>query len=157
VSRLRLVLVPVVAVGILLLGSAPAFADGNGSITYTQTDKNLTQTFHDLIPCVGPGTITITQNDVFHVTINKAGDFWDTFNAEGTFSAVPDDLLAPTYTGHFHDWGGDSDNRQNTVSHSTFSVNGRGSDGSHLVFHETMHYSVSASGVTIWFDKPTCG
>ena len=76
----------------------------------------------------------------------------------GTFVAVPLDPSNPTFTGHFTTWFGESDNKQNYVDHSTFSVHGTGSDGSSIQFHDTTHFSTNANGVVVVsFDKPVCG
>lgn len=148
----------VAIVCLLLLTVSSAFADGNGATTFTQTFHNAVDTFPDTNPCTGvPGTLTITYNGVFHFTVNKAGDFWDTGNQTGDFVFIPADVSQPSYTGHFHIWFGDSINNQNQVDHMTFAVNGVGSDGSTLTFHEVAHFSVSASGMVETFDKPTCG
>jgi hypothetical protein len=38
----------------------------------------------------------------------------------------------------------------------TFSVNGKGTDGSKLHFHETAHITVVGTDVVVEFDKITC-
>lgn len=141
-----------------LMVSSAALADGNGATTFTQTFHNAVQTMPSNNPCTGAsGNVTLVYNGVFHYTINKAGDFWDTSNQTGTFTFVPDDTSQPSYTGTFHMWFGDSFNNHNQVNHFTFQVHGIGSDGSTLDFHETAHFSVSASGMVQTFDKPVCG
>lgn len=147
---------------LLLLTVSTAFADGSGATTFTQTFHNQVDTMSSENPCThAPGTVTLTYNGVFHFTVNKAGDFWDTGNQTGDFVFIPDVIPGvapqPSYTGHFHFWFGDSINNRNMVDHSTFQVNGVGSDGSTLQFHEVAHFSVSASGMVETFDKPTCG
>ena len=90
------------------------------------------------------GLLTITiNNGVFHITINKAGDVWDTGTIEGTFVFVTD--TGVTYTGHFTQWFGDSLNNQNQVSHFTGSFVGTAADGSHLNLHFDFHISTSAT------------
>lgn len=143
---------------LLLLTLSSAFADGNGATTFTQTFHNAVATFPNTNPCTGaPGTLTITYNGVFHFIVNKAGDYWDTGTQTGDFVFLPDDATQPSYTGRFQNWFGDSINNHNQVDHMTFTVHGAGSDGSTLIFHETAHFSVSASGMAETFDKPTCG
>jgi hypothetical protein len=135
-----------------------ASAAGAGAVSFTQTDHNLTQTATDVNPCTGaPGTVTITGNNVFHMTTLANGTFWLTGTSEGTFTFVPDDPTQPTYTGHFTTWFGDNDNLKNGNETSTFSLHGVGSDGSKLTFHDVAHLSVSATGATVSFDKPSCG
>ena len=151
-------LVVCAVIALQLIAGRPAFAAGQGATTFTQTFHNATDSFATPNPCTGVlGTVTITYNGVLHFTVNKAGDFWATGTQTGSFVLVPDDPTQPTYTGHFTAWFGDSDNRQNEVEHSTFTVHGTGSDGSTLQFHDTMHLSMSASGAVVSFDKPSCG
>jgi hypothetical protein len=145
--------------GFVLVAAPGALAGGNGAQTFTQTFHDATDTFVDVVPCVNiPATITITYNGVLHDTINKAGDFWATGTMTGDVVAVPLDPSQPTFTGHFTTWFGDSDNKQNEVEHSTFSVHATGSDGSQITFHETAHVSTNASGngLVVSFDKPSC-
>jgi hypothetical protein len=47
-------------------------------------------------------------------------------------------------------------NRNNAVFHDTFNIHGTGSDGSTLTAHIIDHMSISASGVTLTFDKIAC-
>lgn len=145
--------------GLALVATPAALADGNGAQTFTQTFHNAIDSFPQSNPCTGsPGTVTITYNGVFHVTVNKAGDSWATGTQTGDFVFVPDDASQPSYTGHFTTWFGLSDNNQNGVDHSTFTIHGTGSDGSSLTFHDTAHVSTNANGVvTVSFDKATCG
>src|SRR5215813_5494884 len=106
-------------VALLLVAAMPAFADGRGATTFTQTFHNATDSFAAPNPCTGvPATATLTYNGVLHFTVNKAGDFWATGTQTGDFLLVPDDPSQPTYTGHFTAWFGVSDNRQNGVDHS---------------------------------------
>lgn len=165
-ASVRATFVTCAVVGLLFVASTSVFADGNGATTYTQIYHNATRTFAPpdpsaVVPCSGvpgvPATITITYNGVFHITINKAGDFWGTGTQEGDFVITPTVSGQPSYTGHFTMWFGISGNNQNSVVHSTFNIHGIGSDGSTLQFHDTAHYSVSASGVIVSFDKPICG
>ena len=145
-------------IALLVVAAVPALADGQGATTFTQTFHNATDSFATPNPCTGvPGTVTITYNGVLHFTVNKAGDFWATGTQTGSFVLVPDDPTQPTYTGHFTAWFGGSDNQQNEVEHSTFTIHGTGSDGSTLQFHDTMHLSLSANGAVVSFDKPSCG
>jgi hypothetical protein len=88
---------------------------------------------------------------------NGAGTDWFTGTIEGTFTFVPDDSSQPTYTGHFATWFGENDNLQNGNDTETFAATASGSDGSILHIHEVAHVSVSATGVTVSFDKFSCG
>ncbi len=99
----------------------------------------------------------VTFNGVFHITTLATGEFWVTATMTGDFVLTPVDPTQPTFTGHFAAWFGVSSNERNFVAHNILNIHGTGSDGSTLTFHDTMHLSVSASGVVTSFDKPTCG
>ena len=108
---------------------------------------------------VPSGLVTLTINTgVFHITINKAGDEWDTGTVEGGLVFAAD--TGVVYTGHFTQWFGDSLNNQNAVMHFTANYVATGSDGSHLSLHMDLHLSSSAtpSGPAnfVFFDKLHC-
>jgi hypothetical protein len=160
---LRLTLGAVAIVGLLLVATTSAFADGAGATHFSQDFDDVTQTFVPpdpmaTNPCTGvPGTLMLTFSGFVHITINKAQDGWDTGNMHGDFSFVPSDQAQPSYAGHFASWFGDSFNRNNSVSHFTLNVHGTGTDGSTLALHEAGHFSTNADGtVTVVFDKATC-
>jgi hypothetical protein len=143
-------------------------------VTMTFHEKNETETFRDVIPCLGeepaPATITTVESGVFHVTAAGIDDQGtpapddDTFippyhvtgTFTGTFTAVPDDPSLPTFTGHFTQWFGENVNRQNVAATFTFTIIGQGSDGSILKFHDTAHFSATPQGATLEFDKFRC-
>jgi hypothetical protein len=143
--------------------------DSSGNIT--GVTPNCSETFHSpsgsssnpgADPCNPTDTGTITMNntqDVFHVTVNGAGDVWLTNTDSGTVSFVPDDSTMAGGSGHWTAWFGGSLNRNSAVLHSTFNIAVHLSDGTTLTSHETVHMSMSASGVQISFDKLvlTCG
>src|SRR5262245_20199795 len=137
--------------GLLLVGAPSVFAD-------TTHEKNGTQTFVDVLPCAGPGlfTITLTYNAVEHESTAANGSTHETFTMTGTFTAVPMSGTGPSYSGHFTVWDGDNGNAQNVTFTTTFTIHAVGSDGSRISCHETAHFSVSASGLVVAFDKPHC-
>lgn len=140
-------------------GPCTPVAQGNGSQTCTVNFKDEVTTFTTpASPCNPAGTITQTFNGVIHITINTAGDVWDTGTMTGPFVLVPDDPSIPTYTGHTTTWFGDSLNNQNSVSHFTTSVHATAPNAPALDFHETFHFSTSASGTNppLFFDKVMC-
>ena len=151
-------------VATLSAGTALGDPGGQGTVTITTHDHNVVL-FSDHVtnPCSGaPGTVTlIATNEVFHATFFTNGDeFWVTGTAEGTATFTPDDPSDVSATGHFADWFGESFNNKNDVQHFTNTVNLQGSDGSHIVDHETAHLSTNAAGfVTVIFDRETltCG
>jgi hypothetical protein len=156
----RLALAGLIACATLVPASG-AGAAGAGAVSFTQTFKNVTEVSIDVNPCTGaPGMLTITYNGVFHVTELTsgigAGTLWATGTQTGTFTFAPFDASQPSYTGRFTVWFGDNDNLRNDAETVTFRIRGIGSDGSVLRFHEVEHMSVSASGVTLAFDQPTC-
>jgi hypothetical protein len=145
-------------VGLSLLASPVALA-GNGAVSETVTEHGATETFVDVIPCLGDALyeITITYNGVSHITTLPNGTVHVTFTQTGTFEAVPVfDASLPSYSGHFTIWGGFNGNKKNAASTFTFTIKGTGSDGSHIDFHETAHFSVSATGLVVEFDKIRC-
>lgn len=176
-----LVLALAVAALMFAGGASTAFADaassqsctpwsaGSGSgagVMHMQcTFHNATAVVNDSpIPCgpyAGqPATLTLTYNGVFNVTMLTSGaganTFWATGTQTGSFFAQSADPSAPTYTGHFTAWFGDNNNLHNGSETSTFTVHATGSDGSSFNFHDVAHMSVSASGISFFFDKPTC-
>lgn len=155
VTTLRRALTFVVVVGVLLFPASSAFAAG--ADTFTQPFHNVTESFPTPNPCTGDlGTVTITYNGVVHITTLPNGTSHFTITQTGDFVFVPDDSNLPTFTGHFTSWDGFNSNNQNAAGTFTFTVHGTGSDGSTLKFHVTGHFSVSASGVVISFEKPRC-
>lgn len=153
------------AIGAMVLMAIPVQASGAGAVSVTQTFHNATQTFvppdpNAVQPCTGVlGTLTITYNGVAHSTFLTsgvgAGTGWATFTATGTFTFAGADGV--NFTGRFTAWDGQNFNLQNFAATSILRVKGTGSDGSSLMFHDVFHISVSASGITLSFDKPTCG
>jgi hypothetical protein len=98
-------------------------------------------------PCTGEsGVITLdAKNAVAHVTTNANG-FWATFTAEGTATFAP--TSGTPISGHFTAWDGENGNLQNGTATMTFTIH-----IDNLTMHETAHMSVSASGISLSFDK----
>jgi hypothetical protein len=91
------------------------------------------------------GVLAVTvETGVFHLTVNTAGDAWDTATLEGPFTFRGTD--GSTVTGHFTEWFGDSFNNQNFVSHATLNFVGMSSTGAVLSLHLEFRIGVSASG-----------
>jgi hypothetical protein len=149
----------VAAIGVaplLALDAGAANAGGNGATTSTDTQQGVVDVFQDMNPCTGdPGTVSAVENQVFHSTINKTGS---TFSGtvEGKFTFTPNDPSKVSYTGHFTTTFGD--NLRTNVEVSTLNVNGIGSDGSHLQFHDNSRATLNPDGtVTVTFDHMSCG
>jgi len=120
--------------------------------TTTNTAKNLVETFVDVVPtCEGGGplyTIMTTSNLVEHETVFEDGRVHATFTQTGKFIAVPlDDPSLPTYTGSFTAWGGFNQNSDSVVNGTfTFSVRGKGSDGSRFTNSNVEHFNTRPDG-----------
>jgi hypothetical protein len=148
----------VAAASLALLLTSTALAGAAGAVTVTQTFHNATTSFPSVNPCTGEtGSVELTYNGVAHATLLANGTGHMTFTGTGEFVFTPDDPAAVTYTGHLTAWDGENANLKNYAGTSTFVVHATGSDGSTLTYHDVAHFSVSASGITISFDKPTCG
>jgi hypothetical protein len=147
----RTLVVALLLAGLLFVSASTVFAD-------TIHEKNGTETFVDVLPCAGPGlfTITLTYNAVLHESTAANGSTHETFTQTGTFTAVPVSGVGPSYSGHFTIWDGENGNGRNATATATFTIHAVGSDGSRLTFHDTFHFSVSASGLVVVFDKPHC-
>ncbi len=161
VHILKRLLVIAATTAIVLFPASGALAEGAGAISVTQAFHNATDSFASPNPCTGAsGTVSLVYNGSAHFTFLTsgigAGTGWGTFTAAGTFSFVPNDPSQPSYTGQFMNWDGENLNLKNYTATSTQMIHGTGSDGSTIMFHEVAHITVSATGVTTAFDKPTC-
>lgn len=87
----------------------------------TETSHRVTETFHDEVPCVGVGEITITYNSVVHFSQNDNGMHF-TFTQTGTFSAVLD--AGGTSAGRFTIWGGGNSDSTGERANGTFTFSG---------------------------------
>ena len=141
----------VAAAALLLLSASAALA---GAESFTVTEKGVTESFTDVLPCVSESAdVTITYNSVFHITELDNGSYHLTGTLAGTFIAVADGV---TYTGRFAQWFGENENTRNSEGSSTFVVNGISADGARVSFSEVFHYQITANGVETFFDKPLC-
>jgi len=129
----------------------------------TTTEHHATETFHDQVPCVGPGEITITYNEVDHSTENAHG-FHATFTQTGTFSAVLDQ--GGTSSGRFTNWGNFNTDTTGQQANGTFifSLTVKSGVGAGTHYNETAHFTgpVDADGNPIFslakvaFDRINC-
>jgi hypothetical protein len=151
----RRLLVGLVAAGLLLVG-APAFAQP--PVTTTTVQKNLVETFVDVIPLCEEGgppySITLTSNLVEHETVFDDGRVHATFTQTGTVVAEPlEDPSLPSYTGKVTIWGGFNQNNQTVNGTFTFTVHLTGSDGSTVKTHFTDHFNVRPNGTENFFSR----
>jgi opacity protein-like surface antigen len=130
------------------LGGAVPAAAAAPPETSTTTQKNLVETFVDVVPtCEGGGalyTITTTSNLIEHETVFDDGRVHATFTQTGTFVATNPTL--PDFTGKFTTWGNFNANGSTTNTTFTFTVRGVGDDGSTFQHHETAHSNTRPDG-----------
>lgn len=142
---MRRLILTCAVLGVLLLTTASASVAAQGAQTFTQTFKNQTETFVDVVPCSQtPAIITIIFNGVVHGTVLADGSQHFTFTQEGTFTIVA--ATGTVYTGHFASWDGDNANQSSDDGTFTLNVIGTGSDGTRINAHLLGHFNVSASG-----------
>jgi hypothetical protein len=163
----RLVLVPQLALGVLVLSgvaAAPAVAAPGGTghtVTMTTTTKS-TNPINDVNPCTPADPIVgVSQDNVVeHITFFPGGDeFWATFT-DAAKVTVTDQVTGVVYTGHATFWGNFNLNERNSNSTFTATIAVKGSDGSTIHVHETAHFTLNANGdITVSFDNVTvtCG
>jgi hypothetical protein len=153
------------ALGAVLLMALPAQADGAGAVSSTQTFHSATATIDSGNPCSGvPGTLTLVYNGVLHSTLFTSGVRAGTGGARltvtGTFTLVQIDGV--TFTGQLTNSIGDIANLNAIANTQILVINGTGSDGSTLTFHDVAHFTVvgldtNSPSLIVEFDKPTCG
>ena len=131
----------------LVLAGSSALA---APTTQTHTEKGLVETFVDVVPtCEGGGPlyeITTTSNLVEHETTFADGRVHATFTQTGRFVAEPLDAGPPSYTGHFTTWGNFNQNGKTVNGTFTFSVHGKGSDGSTFKNINVSHFNQRPDG-----------
>lgn len=150
-------LMSLLVVLVLSLSALPALAAGNGAVSITETEHNVTDQFTDVVPCLkdaGLFDITLTYNGVEHVTIGPNSAHF-TFTQTGSFVAVST-TGDPTVTGHVAIWGGFNENSRNASGTFTFNLQGTTDDGTRVTFNGVEHFSVSASGIENSFSFENC-
>jgi hypothetical protein len=120
-------------------------------MTDTVVRKNVVESFSEVDPCLGPITINLVYNDVFHITEQvsgpNTGTIHVTFTQAGSFFIETEDPSLSDFSGHFAVWGGFNGNRQNASETFTFNAVGKAPDGTRIRFHAIAHVNVSASGI----------
>jgi hypothetical protein len=128
----RLILAILSIFAMLLVPTAAASAE-------TVTAHNETETMHDVVPCVGEVTITITYNAVEHFSVGANGSVHGTFTQTGTFVAVLD--AGGTSSGRFTIWGGFNGIPGGSNGATTFTFSGtvKSGVGAGTTWSEVMH------------------
>lgn len=110
-------------------------------------------------PCNGgSGTLDLSITEaVYHITVNGAGDAWDTGTETGTGVFTPDDGADPGGSGKFSTWFGDEFNMQNVVQPATFSVVVHLSNGQTATFHMASNTVFTPGGATITVNQLRAG
>ncbi|HET7475977.1 MAG TPA: hypothetical protein VFJ97_08135 [Dermatophilaceae bacterium] len=155
---IKVILATCVAVPSLTLSGPAAVAGGNGTYTFTQTEHGRVGVVRNVNVCTGDRVIVRTvTNSVFHVTVTKNGLHF-AGAAERTMTLTPLDPSKVTYEGHSTVTFVNAFNNRTTAVSETYNITARGSDGSHLKFHQTAHATADADGVvTVDFDRQWCG
>lgn len=98
-------------------------------------------------PCTGdPGTLTMTvTHQIYHINVDGAGDAWDTGTVNGGISFTPDDASAPSGSGAYANWFGDSFNARNMEQTFTFAASLQLTNGQHVAVHAVGHVTFAAS------------
>jgi hypothetical protein len=121
------------------------------TVTHTETRKNVQESFSELDPCLGPVTIHLVYNDIFHITEFVSGPnegaVHVTFTQAGKFLIETEDPSLPDFTGRFAIWGGFNGNRQTASGTFTFNATGKAPDGTRIRFHAVEHFNVTPDGV----------
>jgi hypothetical protein len=152
----------VAIVGLLWLAGPAALAARAAATTFTQHLEDVViQSVHEPNPCSGsPGTFTLTAaHGVFSYTTTASGTT-GTFSAEGTGSFVPDAADQPSGSGQFAISDTFTSQLQTGTHTNTFSAQLHLSDGSTVIFHETVHMTFNADGTGgVSFDRAVlhCG
>jgi spore coat protein U-like protein len=124
----------------------------------TTTVHGVTETFHDEVPCLGFGEITLTFNAVEHESSTPGGGIHATFTQTGTFTAVLD--AGGTSSGKFTNWG-NFNTADGVTGNSTFTFNLRVTSGvgAGTSFHENDHFNGALDELTdpkVAFEKSRC-
>ena len=145
----------VVALGGLLVATAPAVAKGPPVERTTERVVNEVSTVIDVHPCTGEeAELTLVESGIIHFRAFADGTVHFTGTLRGTFSA---DLLpadgSPDATGRFTTWFGGNGllNEDGTASgkaQTAFTLNGRGTNanGSRFSFHQNGNTVFDADG-----------
>jgi hypothetical protein len=140
----------------LLLLAPAATALAAGADTITVRERQLDVNPGEINPCTGAtGTIIDDEQDVFHITALADGTLHLTGHSTVTVTFTPDDFSQVAYEGHETFAFSESSNSRNFVTTTTSHVRVKGTDGTFVTVRELAHLTVTPTGVTVSFDKPT--
>ena len=142
------------AAGFMLIAAPAALA--GGASTTTERSRQVDVNSGETNPCNGStGTVTDSEQDVFHITTLDDGTYRFTGHSTVQVTFEPDDPSQPSYIGHETFMVAEAGTSRTFTTTSRERVRIRGTDGSFLTITELVHYGISASGVTVSFDRPT--
>lgn len=129
------------------------------SMTVSQRGGD-SQSFPGVDPCTGDtGTLTASvTHQIYHINVDGGGEAWDTGTMSGTLSFTPDDASAPSGSGPYANWFGDSFNERNMEQTFTFAAHLSLSNGQSVTVHEVGHVTFAATDPitpVVAFDKPS--
>jgi hypothetical protein len=138
-----------------MLAMAPtALAAGAEAITVVQ--RQLDTNPGETNPCTGAtGTILDDEQDVFHITSLANGTLRLTGHSTVAVTFLPDDPTGVRYDGHETFAFSEDGTGGAFATTMTTLVRVKGTDGSFLTFREVAHLTVTASGASTTFDRPT--
>jgi hypothetical protein len=141
--------------GFLLLAPGSAALAG-GADTITVRERQVDVNPGETNPCTGAvGTIVDDEQDVFHITALADGTLHLTGHSTVMVTFAPDDPTQVAYAGHETFAFSESSNSRNVVTTTTSHVRVKGTDGTFVTVGEVAHLTVSPTGVTVAFDRPT--
>jgi hypothetical protein len=139
--------------GLMLFVAPTAVADQ--VTTTTERSRQLDVNPGETNPCNGStGTVTDDEQDVFHITEFADGTYRFTGHSTVQVNFDPDDPSQPSYTGHETFMIAEAITTRTFTTTSRQRVRLRGTDGSFLTISELVHFSISASGVSVSFERP---
>jgi hypothetical protein len=145
----------VTVLALLIFPASSAFAASDSTLT-----QHGTYTFENVAPCGAQAgsayNVTANFTNVTHFSTDPNGGEHLTFTETARFVAQPVSGIGTTYSGHYTFRDGGNTTQQTFNGTTTFIVIGTGEDGSTIRFTEVAHISVSATGVTVQFDRPVC-
>jgi hypothetical protein len=147
---------PVLAMAALLLLTIAPAASASGADTITVVARQIDVNPGEWNPCTGTtGTIVDDEQDVFHITALTDGTLQLTGHSTVSVTFTPDDPAGVTYAGHETFALSEIGTSRIFVTTTTNHVRVRGTDNTFVTVREVVHLTVSPSGVTAAFDRPT--